>query len=117
MHTHAFIVLFNLSPESQLLALTLLHCDMHEQTYLRVGSIIQEDSPAAQILTAATAPAVVGEFPKAMGVFSKGTELSAVEIHGGNLNYAFQVKNSASQSVFVKQAPDFIKCLGPKVML
>ena len=63
------------------------------------------------------APVFVAKFPKAMSVFSKGSELSAVEIHGGNLKYAFQVTNSASQSVFVKQAPGFIKCLGPKVML
>ena len=72
---------------------------------------------ASQLVTTKTAPAAVAKFPKAMSVFSKGSELSAVEIHGGNLNYAFQVTNSASQSVFLKQAPDFIKCLGPEVRL
>jgi len=71
---------------------------------------------ASQLLTPATAPAFVAQFPRAMRVFPKGAKLSAVEIHGGNLNYAFQVTDGFWHSVFVKQAPDFIKCLGPKVM-
>ena len=38
--------------------------------------------------------------------------LRAREIGGGNLNYAFAVTDAAGVSAFVKQAPDFIKCLG-----
>eukprot|EP00040_Diaphanoeca_grandis_P019276 m.101737 g.101737 ORF g.101737 m.101737 type:complete len:388 (-) comp27346_c2_seq1:41-1204(-) len=44
---------------------------------------------------------------------------SAAEIGGGNLNYAFRVSSPAlpGGSVFVKQAPEFIKCLGPEYKL
>ena len=49
-----------------------------------------------------------------------GAALSAREMEGGNLNYAWRVAPSASDaaaatsaaSVFVKQAPPYIKCLG-----
>lgn len=56
---------------------------------------------------------------KLVGVVSPitGGALTAEEIHGGNLNYAFRVADSAGNAVFVKQAPDFIKCLGPEAKL
>ena len=45
--------------------------------------------------------------------------LQVREIVGGNLNYAFCVHEAAqpSRAVFVKQAPEFIKCLGPDFAL
>ena len=45
--------------------------------------------------------------------------LQVREIAGGNLNYAFCVHEAAqpSRAVFVKQAPEFIKCLGPEFEL
>jgi len=43
-------------------------------------------------------------------------DIVATEIHGGNLNYAFHCA-SAKRDVFVKQAPEFIKCLGPDAKL
>lgn len=41
--------------------------------------------------------------------------LTVREIAGGNLNYAFCVHEAAqpTRAIFVKQAPAFIKCLGP----
>ena len=40
--------------------------------------------------------------------------LESQPINGGNLNYAWRCgdRDDSSKSVFVKQAPDFIKCLG-----
>ena len=38
-------------------------------------------------------------------------DLTATAIAGGNLNYAWRCASGAA-SVFVKQAPDYIKCLG-----
>jgi len=53
-------------------------------------------------------------------IFSSSSNLSCSEIHGGNLNYAFVVTDATTTpptSVFVKQAPDFIKCLGESAKL
>ncbi|KAJ1636440.1 kinase-like domain-containing protein [Pavlovales sp. CCMP2436] len=48
-----------------------------------------------------------------------GDDLACAEVHGGNLNYAFRVHDASTstRSVFVKQAPEFIKCLGPEARL
>lgn len=50
-------------------------------------------------------------------VFPAGAVLKATEIQGGNLNYAFCVKSAEGPCVFVKQAPDFVKVLGPDAKL
>ena len=62
------------------------------------------------ILTEAT---TVSHVERRMGGVCVG---EVTEIHGGNLNYAFCVKTEG-KSFFVKQAPDFIKCLGPDAKL
>ena len=67
------------------------------------------------LLTPETVPAYVASKLHTTP-FSSAEGLSAVEISGGNLNYAFQVTNG-EQSVFVKQAPDFIKVFGPEAKL
>lgn len=43
-------------------------------------------------------------------------ELHASEVTGGNLNYAFVVRDDKN-AVFVKQAPDYIKVIGPEAQL
>ncbi|CAJ1430974.1 unnamed protein product [Effrenium voratum] len=48
---------------------------------------------------------------------SIGSQLQAEEITGGNLNYAFVVRDDQGRCVFVKQAPDFIKVIGPEAKL
>lgn len=71
------------------------------------------------LLTVETVPAFVKE--KLSGIadapVNVSSQLTAKEIHGGNLNYTFQVTDDAGGSVFVKQAPDFIKVLGPEAKL
>mmetsp|Transcript_2343 Transcript_2343/g.3749 ORF Transcript_2343/g.3749 Transcript_2343/m.3749 type:complete len:400 (+) Transcript_2343:42-1241(+) len=39
------------------------------------------------------------------------------EIVGGNLNYAWRIYFEDGESIFVKQAPGYIKCLGPEFSL
>merc|ERR1712086_176677 len=68
------------------------------------------------LLTIETAPGYVTERAEVIGVFPPGASLTATEINGGNLNYAFHVTDG-ERSVFVKQAPDFIKCFGPAAQL
>ncbi len=52
--------------------------------------------------------------PECLLKFSSFDNLEVQEINDGNLNYAFVVTNTldSSQSVFVKQAPPYIKVLG-----
>ena len=52
--------------------------------------------------------------PEACRRFSSFDDLAVQEINDGNMNYAFVVTNKldANQSVFVKQAPPYIKVLG-----
>jgi len=52
--------------------------------------------------------------PKAQQIFSSFDDLDVQEINDGNMNYAFVVSNKLdpNQSVFVKQAPPYIKVLG-----
>lgn len=45
------------------------------------------------------------------------SELTASEIGGGNLNYAFCVTDAVGGTCFVKQAPDFIKVMGEDAKL
>ena len=68
---------------------------------------------AAELLTCESA----GEFAASLDLVASATAPVAVEIEGGNLNYAFRVTLSSTTSVFVKQAPGFIKCLGPEYAL
>ena len=56
--------------------------------------------------------------PLAARMFTPGAALTVEDSSTGNLNYCFIVKDeSAGNSVFVKQAPDFLKCLGEDVKL
>lgn len=63
---------------------------------------------AAELLTTET----VGAYVASLNLDGMAGDLEAEEIQGGNLNYAWRVK-AKELSVFVKQAPEFIKCLGP----
>lgn len=64
----------------------------------------------AKILTAETVPAYLEGHQEKLGV-SKGV-WKATTIQGGNVNYAFCVTNE-SQTVFLKQAPEFVAIFGP----
>jgi 5-methylthioribose kinase len=74
---------------------------------------------AADLLTVDTVGAYVRRHIDELdSIFTAGTELlTAEEITGGNLNFAFRVKDGFGKSVFVKQAPDFIKVFGPEAKL
>ena len=52
--------------------------------------------------------------PEAQQRFSSFNDLEVQEINDGNMNYAFVVTNKldTNQSVFIKQAPPYIKVLG-----
>lgn len=80
---------------------------------------MSEDSAGEELLTAETVPAFVTKKLETVKTLplSAGSTLIADEIRGGNLNYAFVVKDAAGGSVFVKQAPDFIKVLGKDAKL
>ena len=69
------------------------------------------------LLTTATVAAYVKENLRGIAdlPLDLDAELSALEITDGNLNYAWHVHEAGrpSRAVFVKQAPGFIKCLGP----
>ena len=73
------------------------------------------------LLTTATVAAYVKERLRGIAdlPLDLDAELSALEITDGNLNYAWHVHEvgSPSRAVFVKQAPGFIKCLGPEFEL
>ena len=68
-------------------------------------------------LTATTAPAHVASLLAASKTspFEPSASLVATEISDGNLNFAFCVADAANPScaVFLKQAPGYIKVLGP----
>ena len=64
------------------------------------------------LLTADTASAYVAALP---GVLPAA--ITAVEIGGGNLNFAYQVSDGAGASVFLKQTPGFVKVLGPEAKI
>ena len=73
-------------------------------------------APTPPLLTPETVPAYVCGRLSSLPLPPPPTtpsDLTAEEIHGGNLNYAFRVRHTKSgKEVFVKQAPDFVKCLG-----
>ena len=72
-------------------------------------------SEPGQLLTVDTVCAYVAASKVA---FASGAALTATEICGGNLNFAFQVVDVASsESVFVKQTPGFVKVLGPEAKI
>ena len=58
--------------------------------------------------------AYLQSLPEAQQRFSSFDDLEVQEINDGNINYAFVVTNKldSKQSVFVKQAPPYIKVLG-----
>lgn len=68
------------------------------------------------ILTTETLPAYLTEHSAAIGVLGVDAVVTCTELHGGNLNYAFHATDG-QHSLFVKQAPDFIKCFGPDAKL
>jgi len=56
--------------------------------------------------------------PSTAPVAPESAALTAEDSSTGNLNYCFVVKDGARKtSVFVKQAPDFVKCLGEDAKL
>lgn len=55
----------------------------------------------------------ISERSEAIGVFASDAKLSVSAIIGGNVNYAFCVKDETGQSVFVKQAPEYVAIFGP----
>jgi len=59
------------------------------------------------------------ERQKEVGVFAAGAEITAQEIGDGNLNFVFRAfdVNDPSKSVVLKQAPPYIKILGPSYAL
>ena len=62
------------------------------------------DMPSVDmLLTAETAPAY------ANGVGALDGASHAVEVDGGNLNYAFRVSCADGNSIFLKQTPGFVK--------
>ena len=70
------------------------------------------------MLSTTTVPSYVG----GLGLFAANVTLSASEIAGGNLNYAFCVRSSEApegerSAVFVKQTPGYVKVLGPAAVL
>lgn len=69
------------------------------------------------LLTEETVGAFVAKQLAAGEVFHADAVLTAEEINGGNLNYAFRVKDGGGRSVFVKQAPGFVKVFGPDAAL
>mmetsp|Transcript_9509 Transcript_9509/g.31055 ORF Transcript_9509/g.31055 Transcript_9509/m.31055 type:complete len:382 (-) Transcript_9509:138-1283(-) len=67
-----------------------------------------DDSSPSRLLTTST----VAGYVEGLRMLGSGDdEFVASEISGGNLNYTWRVLRG-NRSVFVKQAPDFIKCLG-----
>jgi len=72
---------------------------------------------AMALLTTDTVPGYVAKHLDKIDVISAGSTMTATEIEGGNLNYAFCVTDEKGNAVFVKQAPDFIKCFGPEAKL
>ena len=77
-----------------------------------------DPTPIPPLLTTETVCAWVVEHAALIGAPVDEQLLSAVEIEGGNLNYAWRVSGrSDGFEVFVKQTPDFIKCLGPEAAL
>lgn len=80
----------------------------------RLRSKLLRPDEVPVLLTVETVPAFVAGHMKdssRMPVKAEA-ELTAFEIGGGNLNYAFVAKDEDGGAVFVKQAPDFIKVLG-----
>jgi S-methyl-5-thioribose kinase len=79
---------------------------------------------APVVLTPATVVGYVEQLNLAVfaGSSSEGRPLQASDSSTGNLNYCFVVKAAAAgepcpPSVFVKQAPDFVRCLGEDAKL
>ncbi len=65
------------------------------------------------ILTVESIPMYLEEHREEVGVFDVGAKLVATSITGGNVNFAFVVKDDGGKSVFVKQAPEYVAIFGP----
>lgn len=71
-----------------------------------------ESTPA--LLTVESVPTYLSERCDQINVFSKNAKLKVSSILGGNVNYAFRVvEEGTDNSVFVKQAPEFVAVFGP----
>ena len=89
--------------------------------YAYLASGLVQIAAMSTLLTTATVAAYVKEHLRGIDdlPIDLDAELAALEIADGNLNYAWHVHEvgSPSRAVFVKQAPGFIKCLGPEFEL
>lgn len=90
---------------------------MEEETKNRsatLDSITEMSEQSSMVLTAETVPSYLEEHCSEIGVFDNGAELLAKPIMGGNVNYAFFVREEKTgKSVFVKQAPEYVAIFGP----
>ena len=72
------------------------------------------DNSAAKILTQDTVADYVSKHASLINVFSPDATLVAKAIQGGNVNFAFWVRESGgNKAVFVKQAPEYVAVFGP----
>ena len=65
------------------------------------------------ILTQDTVADYVTKNASQINVFPRDASLSASAIQGGNVNFAFCVRSTCGQAVFVKQAPEYVAVFGP----
>ena len=71
-------------------------------------------SNESKILTKETVTTYVTQHSSQIKVFSPDAKLTAEAIQGGNVNFAFCVRDSNNgKSVFVKQAPEYVAVFGP----
>src|SRR5210317_315942 len=71
-------------------------------------------SNESKILTKETVTTYVTQHSSQINVFPPHAKLTAEAIQGGNVNFAFCVRDSNNgKSVFVKQAPEYVAVFGP----
>ncbi len=69
---------------------------------------------SSTILTKDTVADYVSNHASEINVFPPESTLVAEAIQGGNVNFAFRVRESGGdRSVFVKQAPEYVAVFGP----
>ena len=66
-------------------------------------------------LTKENIPQYLREHQSDIGFFEYNTQIDSVEIGDGNLNYVYRVFDTSNpeRSLVLKQAPPYIKILGP----
>mmetsp|Transcript_15991 Transcript_15991/g.19524 ORF Transcript_15991/g.19524 Transcript_15991/m.19524 type:complete len:392 (+) Transcript_15991:188-1363(+) len=76
---------------------------------------MSSESTDAYLLTEETVPAYLNKHASEIGVISPNAKMTAKAIMGGNVNYAFRAVNEEddTNSIFVKQAPEFVAVFGP----